>query len=329
VPHDIISILYSFPTVSLMGYDYDGHIYSGSLELDSSRTLSAITLELGDIDDFVANRTIPDSPVPTWAGQGMLAVTLVGPAGIPQAGGGGGGGGTGTVTGQVVDAQTGGALAGVLISVVGTGLSTTTDASGNFTISDVPEGGQTLRATLTGYVETSVPVIAFTGATTQTSIGMLAIGAGGDNVAAVLAWGENPRDLDLHMSGPDGGGGRFHAFYDNKAPVAHVFLDLDDTDSYGPETMTVSPIESGDFVAGDYHVWVHHFAGDLTFAESTATITVFAGGTQIAQYSVGDASGDSALKIWQVVEFTVSDTGAVSNVSVIQSFTDGTDDSVF
>ena len=332
VPHDIIPILYSFPTVSVMGYEYDGHVYSGSLELDTSRTLSSITLELGNIDDFVNNRITTDSPVPTWAGQGMLAITLIGPAGTPQAGGGGGGGGgggTGIVTGQVVDAQTGAGLAGVLIEVGGTGLSVLTDGSGNFTLNDVPEGGQTLQATLTGYVETTVPVVTITEATTETSIGMLAIGAGGDNVAVVLAWGQNPRDLDLHMSGPDGSGGRFHAYFSNKAPFPHVFLDLDDTDSFGPETMTVKPGESGNYVAGDYHVWVHHYAGDLTFGDSAATITLFAGGAQIAQYSVGDASGDSTKRIWQVVEFTVSETGAVSNITVIQSFTDGDSSSEF
>ena len=52
-------------------------------------------------------------------------------------------------------------------------------------------------------------------------------------------------------------------------------------------------------------------------------MTLFAGGSQIAQYSVGSASGDSSQKIWRVVEFNVSETGAVSNVSVLQSFTEG------
>ncbi len=236
---------------------------------------------------------------------------------------------TGTVTGSVVDAQTGEALAGVLIQVSGTGLSATTDASGNFTILNVPAGAATLVASLADYVETTVPVLVLPNITAETSIGMLAIGAGGDNVAVVLAWGENPRDLDLHMSGPDGADGRFHIAYYAREPVDFAFLDLDDTTSFGPETITVSPQDDGNFVAGDYQVWIHHFSGQLTFAESSGTITLFAGGAQIAQYSVGSASGDGSERIWQVVEFSVSESGAVSNVTVLQSFVAGSSSSVF
>jgi hypothetical protein len=158
---------------------------------------------------------------------------------------------------------------------------------------------------------------------------MLEIGAGGDNVAAVLAWGQVPSDLDLHMSGPDGSGGRFHAYYSMKAPVAHVELDLDDTSAFGPETMTVSPAAGGSYVAGDYHVWVRNFSGSPSFAESAATVTLFAGGSQLAQYSVGAASGDSERRIWQVVEFSVSASGEVSNINVVQSFTDGGSSDIF
>jgi uncharacterized protein YfaP (DUF2135 family) len=327
VTHDIIPILYSFPTTSIMGYDYEGHVFSENLSLDASRTLSLLTLELGSEAEFAASRLAEAAP-PTWAGQGIVAMTLVGPAsGAP--GPGPGPSGTGTVTGQVVNAQTGEPLSGALVTVSGAGLSATTDGSGNFTITGVPEGGQTLVATLTGFVQTSVPVVMPANATAETSIGMLAVGAGGDNVAAVLAWGENPRDLDLHMSGPDGSGGRFHAYYSAKTPVPHVFLDLDDTSSFGPETMTVTPDGTGSYVPGDYHVWIHHYAGDLSFAESAATVTLFAGGAQIAQYSVGGGTGDSSQRIWQVVEFTVSETGAVSNIRVVQSFTDGSSSSVF
>jgi hypothetical protein len=330
-PHSLIPILYSFPTVSIMGYAYDGHIFSVDLATDTSRTLSSISLELVDPATYQDLR-IPASLGPMdWAGQGIVAMTLVGPAGTSSGGGGvQPGTGSGTVHGQVVDAQTGDPLPGALISVLGgTSPTATSDSSGNFTISNVPEGGQTLVATATGYVETSVPIVMLANATVEISIGMLALGAGGDNVAAVLAWGENPRDLDLHMSGPDGSGGQFHAFYRNKEPAPHVFLDLDDTQSFGPETMTVRPAESGSYVAGDYHVWIHHYAGDLTFAESQATVTLFAGGSQIAQYTVGSGSGDSSQRIWLVVEFDVSATGAVSNVRLQQSFTEGSADSVF
>ena len=132
------------------------------------------------------------------------------------------------------------------------------------------------------------------------------------------------------MSGPDGSGGRFHAYYSNKTPVSHVFLDLDDTSSFGPETMTVQPpTEGGSYVSGDYHVWVHHYSGDLTFAESGASITLFAGGAQLSQYTATGGSGDASQRIWNVVNFTVAEDGSVSNIDVQQTFEDGSSGSTF
>ncbi len=330
VPHAQAPVLYSSQTTVGSRAEYTGHMYSGSASLDTSRTLSSLTLELNDTGVIAAARTWGIYPEPTWAGQTLPAITLVGQAGTPGGGDDNGDtGGTGTASGHVVDAQTGVALAGVLIEVTGTGLSGTTDAGGGFTISDVPEGGQTLTASLTGYVETTVPIVVFAGSLAETSIGMLAIGAGGDNIAAVLAWGERPYDLDLHMSGPDGEGGTFHAYYSNKTPVAHVFLDLDDTSSFGPETMTVSPDEGGTYVPGDYHVWIHNYSGSPAFSTSAATVTLFAGGSQLSQYSVGSAGGDSEMNIWLIVQFTVLEDGSVSNISVQQSFTEGSASSIF
>jgi len=322
--HGQVMTLYSFPTSIDSAFEYTGRVYSVDLDLDTSRTLSSLTLELVEPTTYIGSRLAPDLHNGEWAGHAFSAITLVGPAGSPDGGGPGPGPDEqGIVTGTVVDAQTGSPLAGVTVRVDGTGLSTTTDASGTFSISDVPAAGQTLVATLEGYVETTAIVLVLDGATTETSIGMLALGAGGDDVAAVLAWGQDPRDLDLHMSGPDGSGGRFHAYYASRTPVPHVDLDLDDTSSFGPETMTVHPAADGNYVAGDYHVWVHHFAGDLSFGQSAATVTLFAGGSQIAQYSVGGAFGDSALAYWLVVNFAVTEAGTVTNVSVQQSFAEG------
>jgi len=325
--HNQIPTLYSFVTGIDSASEYIGRVYAGDLALDTSRTLTTLRLELVDPNSYISERLTPLTDTSDWAGQALTAVTLIGPA----TGGGGGGGGDdfGTITGTVVDAQTNAALANVAVSVTGTGLSTTTDASGAFTIADVPAGGQSVVARLDGYVETSQGIIVLDGAVTETSIGMLQIGAGGDHVAAVLSWGQDPRDLDLHMSGPDGSGGRFHAYFGSRTPVSHVDLDLDDTTSFGPETMTVRPTESGNYVPGDYHVWVHHFSGETTLGQSSAAITLFAAGSQVAQYSVGSATGDSSQLIWLVVNFTVTEGGAITNLNVQQTFADGSSGTVF
>jgi hypothetical protein len=131
------------------------------------------------------------------------------------------------------------------------------------------------------------------------------------------------------MSGPDGSGGRFHAYFSARQPVPHVCLDLDDTISFGPETMTIARGSTGQFVAGDYHVWIHNFDGTPEFDVSGAVLTLFAAGNQIAQFRVDEAIGNVALDIWRVVEFNVAADGTVSGVRPIQTFTEGGSSSVF
>jgi uncharacterized protein YfaP (DUF2135 family) len=230
---------------------------------------------------------------------------------------------TGTATGQVVNAITGVPVAGATVTVSGTGLSTTTDSGGAFSMANVPEGARTIVVTATGFVESSTAVVVLANATTNTQVGLVPVGEGGNAVTIVLAWGATPSDLDLHLSGPDGSGGRFHAYFDDRNPVEHAFLDLDDQTSYGPETMTIRPTASGDFVAGDYHVWVHNYSTSPEFNTSEARVTVTASGSQLAQYNVSDATGDPALDIWYVVNLTVSAEGAVTGVNVQQTFMEG------
>jgi subtilase family serine protease len=62
---------------------------------------------------------------------------------------------TGMVSGKVVDAAMGQPLVGVTLIVQNhPEINTLTDASGNFTLTDIPEGSQTIEITLPGYVTT-------------------------------------------------------------------------------------------------------------------------------------------------------------------------------
>jgi uncharacterized protein YfaP (DUF2135 family) len=236
---------------------------------------------------------------------------------------------TGTLTGTVVDAQSGSALSGATIAVSGSSASAVSDSNGMFRIEAAPAGDRTVTASATGYVPTSTPVTIVANDTTEISVGLLQSSASGDSVQAILTWGEAPADLDLHLSGPDSAGGRFHAFYRARQPVAYVCLDLDDTSSFGPETMTIARASTGQFVAGDYHVWVHNFSQTPEFDVSGAVLTLFAAGRQIAQFQVDSATGDRSLDIWRVVEFNLSADGSVSGVRAVQSFAAGNADSVF
>jgi hypothetical protein len=89
--------------------------------------------------------------------------------------------------------------------------------------------------------------------------------------------------------------------------------------SFGPETVTVSQV-SGAFVAGTYNYYVHNYSGSPAFNTSSAVITVFAAGAQVAQYAVGAATGDPAQRYWSVFGFTLTASGAGASIAPVQQF---------
>lgn len=110
----------------------------------------------------------------------------------------------------------------------------------------------------------------------------------------VLSWGENPRDLDSHMTGPDGQGGQFHVYFANRGSATappFVSLDTDDTQGFGPETITI-----WEQFAGLYCYSVHRFGGTGTLSSSNATVEVFQGDTRVNTFDVPDGTGE----VWTV-----------------------------
>ncbi len=95
-------------------------------------------------------------------------------------------------------------------------------------------------------------------------------------VRIVLNWGENPQDLDSHLWCSLDSGGMGHVYYSN--PYFYIDdmriadLDLDDIDSYGPETTTIYTPDAGIYTFG-----VHNFSGDYDegLMNSGATVSVY------------------------------------------------------
>lgn len=91
----------------------------------------------------------------------------------------------------------------------------------------------------------------------------------------ILTWGANPSDLDSHLYNDD-----FHIYYRNKNyydqdGVHHVNLDLDDTDSYGPETITIYSSLNSDSA---YYVQDYTNGGNresTALSESGGTVRVY------------------------------------------------------
>ena len=89
----------------------------------------------------------------------------------------------------------------------------------------------------------------------------------------VLTWGVAPSDLDSHLTGPDGNGGRFHVLW-TEHTFGATLLDVDDVTSYGPETITVYPQAEGTY-RYSVHNWSDQSAGGSQgIASSPARVEV-------------------------------------------------------
>lgn len=159
-------------------------------------------------------------------------------------------------------------------------------------------------------------------------------------VKIVLTWGATPSDLDSHLTGPAGGGSRFHVYfadrvyfgaYDNQncGPSGEgvqsncrlaVDLDYDDTTSYGPESTTIRNL-----VAGDYYFYVHNYSNrsstsSTALATSGAVVTVYKpDSASVYGYAQGtpivfQANNASAGTLWTVFKLTIPPGNGPGNV---------------
>ena len=83
----------------------------------------------------------------------------------------------------------------------------------------------------------------------------------------VLTWGAMPRDLDSHLKLPTGS----QVYYSNRA-AGGANLDVDDTSSYGPETITLNQLTN----SGVHKYYIYNFSRDSTsFSNADARISVY------------------------------------------------------
>lgn len=85
VSHSQPTILFNNPTSIDCDREYVGHTFAASMQLDSTRTLQQMTLELEDAQDVAYTRTPPNADFLLLT-QAHMAITLEGPAGTPAVG---------------------------------------------------------------------------------------------------------------------------------------------------------------------------------------------------------------------------------------------------
>jgi len=124
---------------------------------------------------------------------------------------------------------------------------------------------------------------------------------GAENVYhIVLTWGSTPNDLDSHLNSTYDGY-RDHVYYSDKNGY-YSNLDVDDTSSYGPETVTIEDITkySGyiTYAVHDYTNRNYGYSKALSF--SSATVKVYKGGQLLETFYVPT---DYEGNVWNVFYF--------------------------
>lgn len=132
-----------------------------------------------------------------------------------------------------------------------------------------------------------------------------------DGMRVVLNWGENPSDLDSHVVYPNN-----HVYFEQMKGT-DAMLDVDDTSSFGPETITLERKHDGE----RYIYAVHNYSdrsdpNSTGLSASQAKIFVYVGQTLIKTYYVPQ---NQAGNLWVV--FAVTEAGDIQDFNTLKGVT--------
>lgn len=245
--------------------------------------------------------------------------------------------GTGDISGAIVDARTGAATANAINTVIviregmnirtGTILNTlnnSVDAVGNYSIlNTLDTGNYTLEFALGGYANGYINVYVVAATTIANQSGTMFPASTGTSV--VLTWGASPTDLDSHMTGPDydnapdNDSSRFHVYWVDRGSLTadpFVNLDVDDTSSYGPETITIATQRQGIYRYSILDFSNGGGTAGTALSTSGAKIDVYREGLYVRSYNVPSGAGG----LWNVFQldgtelFTINTIESTTNI---------------
>ena len=161
---------------------------------------------------------------------------------------------TGSIQGYIYNALNGNGVTGLSINFrrginVTTGeivISVVTGSNGAYTVDNLVPGSYTGEIVGANYITAYFTAVCLEGITNTEQNGTVTPVLPEGETRLVLTWGEKPRDLDSHLTGPTLNG-RFHIYYGDRTHVCDnegdqitcAELDVDCTNSWGPETITI------------------------------------------------------------------------------------------
>lgn len=132
-----------------------------------------------------------------------------------------------------------------------------------------------------------------------------------DGLRVVLNWGAEPHDLDSHLVYPNN-----HVYFTNMTG-RDALLDVDDTTSFGPETITINSKHDGERYVYSVHNYSERSnANSTSLAASQAKVFVYVGQTLIRTYYVPQ---NKVGNLWVV--FAVTEAGEFQDFNTIKGVT--------
>jgi len=131
-------------------------------------------------------------------------------------------------------------------------------------------------------------------------------------IRIALDWSKKPRDLDAHLVKM----GSFHISYRNKkvSQDGVARLDRDDTDGFGPETITANRIDDN----AVYHYFIHNYSNrkkssDKNLSNSKASVKFFGGSNELL--GVFQVASNNEGTYWHVLSIIKGQIVPVNKIS--------------
>ena len=224
---------------------------------------------------------------------------------------------TGTISGKIINAVNSTTIENVTIEVRAGNSntsgevisSTTTDSNGQYSLT-LPTGNYTFSIVKSGYTSSTLNVLSIGNETTTQDLSLSPILSAGE-MRIVLRWGDTPSDLDSHLVKKTDGVEDYHIYYSNKTSGTDS-LDRDDTDSVGPETVTISNVDTSSVYT--YYVYNYSHNNNTELKNSLATIDITYGNNSYNQRAVPNENG-YYWKVFEIVngEVVFCTTGCVQD----------------
>lgn len=168
------------------------------------------------------------------------------------------------------------------------------------------QGSYTLEVSAKGYITEYFDVEIIRGQVKTGKNIVLSPEIGEGEIRIVLTWGSNPGDLDSYAIGKSSAGQNFNINFTNQKMKNIGNLDVDDTTSYGPETITI--VDSG--ASFTYSVADYRAVG--TLGNSDAKVKVYLPGEKGAiEFRVPSGEG----VIWHVFKYENGEVTKLNNLT--------------